>query len=106
MKILQNLLQAQLGQREAKEYALVFSSELRDHLEAIQAEHRNSRHKVKPVALANGKWMICADVLTEVGGRGIYTDGFAHLDQSLFSQVEILPWQDAIALLPKNEEQE
>lgn len=88
----------------AKNYALVFSSDLRDRLEAIQAEHGDPRHRVKPVGLTDGRWMLCADVLTEVGEGGLYRAGFGHLDQLLFPQVQVLPWADAVALLPQPEE--
>lgn len=87
----------------AKNYALVFSSDLRDRLDAIQAEHGDPRHRVKPVGLTDGRWMLCADVLTEVGERGIYSAGFGHLDPALFPQVEVIAWADALALLPKED---
>lgn len=101
---LDTFLQQPLDAAAAKGYALVFSSELRDLLESIQAEHGDPRHRVKPVGLTDGRWMLCADVLTEVGERGIYSAGFGHLDPALFSQVQVLPWADAVALLPQPEE--
>lgn len=91
---------------EAKNYALVFSTDLRDRLESVQAEHGDPRHRVKPVGLTDGRWMLCADVLTEVGERGLYSAGFGYLDPALFSQVEVIAWADAVALLPQPEEEQ
>lgn len=105
MKTLQHLLQDLHNQPRLENYALVFSADLRSRLEATQDEQKNLRHKVKPVALTDGRWMLCADVLKEVGPMGLYGAGFSRLDPSFFSQVEILPFEEAFALLPKNEEQ-
>jgi hypothetical protein len=88
----------------SKQYALLLDATLRDRLAAVQAEHGDPRHRVQPVALTDGRWMLCADLLTEVGEGGLFASGFAHLDPQLFSQVEVVPMADALALLPQAEE--
>jgi hypothetical protein len=88
----------------AKDLALVFSPELAAQLAAVQAAHGNPRHVASPVDLNDGRKMLCADLLTEVGPGGLYSGGFAHLPSELFAQVQILPMADAIALIPQPEE--
>ncbi len=89
----------------AKELALVFSPELAAQLAAVQAEHGNPRHVASPVDLVDGRKMLCADLLTEVGPGGLYAQGFAHLPAELFAQVEVLPMSQVVLLLPQPEEE-
>jgi hypothetical protein len=75
----------------AKELAIVLTAEQAATLGAIQTEHGNPRHVAAPVLLTDGRLMLCADLLTEIGPGGLYAQGFAHLPAELFAQVEILP---------------
>jgi hypothetical protein len=88
----------------AKDLALVFSPELAAQLAAVQAEHGNPRHVASPVDLVDGRKMLCADLLTEVGPGGLYSGGFAHLPAELFPAVEVLPMSQVLPLLPQPEE--
>jgi hypothetical protein len=85
----------------AKDLALVFSPELAAQLAEVQAEHGNPRHVASPVDLVDGRKMLCADLLTEIGPGGLYSGGFAHLPAELFPLVEVIPMADAIALIPQ-----
>jgi hypothetical protein len=89
----------------AKDLALVFSPELAAQLAAIQSEHGNPRHVASPVDLTDGRKMLCADLLTEVGPGGLYSGGFAHLPAELFPSVEVLPMSEVLPLLPQPEEE-
>jgi hypothetical protein len=89
----------------AKDLALVFSSELAAQLAAVQAEHGNPRHVASPVDLVDGRKMLCADLLTEIGPGGLYSGGFAHLPAELFPSVEVLPMSEVLPLLPQPEEE-
>ena len=89
----------------AKDLALVFSPELAAQLAAVQSEHGNPRHVASPVDLIDGRKMLCADLLTEVGQGGLYSGGFSHLPTELFSLVQVMPMSDAILLLPQPEEE-
>ena len=81
--------------------ALVFSASLRDRLVAVQSQYGDDTFTVFPAGpLADGRYYHCADILSEVGPRGIYGAGFAHLDASRFNEIEVLPLVDAVALLP------
>ena len=102
---LADLIQQPVSYETAKDLALVFSPELAAQLAAIQAEHGNPRHVASPVDLTDGRKMLCADLLTEVGQGGLYSGGFSHLPAELFSLVQVMPMSDAILLLPQTEEE-
>jgi hypothetical protein len=101
---LADLITQPVSYESAKDLALVFSPELAAQLAAIQGEHGNPRHVASPVDLVDGRKMLCADLLTEVGPGGIYSGGFAHLPAELFPSVEVLPMSEVIPLLPQPEE--
>jgi hypothetical protein len=45
--------------------------------------------------------MLCADVLTEVMPGGLLHAMWAAADQAvLFASVDVIPWPDAVAMLP------
>ena len=85
-----------------KKYAMIMPPELRDRLLEVQAENP-SRHVANPIQLTDGTWMLCADLLSEVP-QGLYRTGFIHLDNSRFNEITIIPWDDALALIPQPEE--
>jgi hypothetical protein len=88
----------------AKDLALVFSPALAEQLSAVQSEHGNPRHVAAPVDLVDGRKMLCADLLTEIGPGGLYSGGFAHLPAELFPLVQVLPMSAVLPLLPQPEE--
>ena len=102
---LADLISQPVSYETAKDLALVFSAELAAQLATVQAEHGNPRHVASPVDLVDGRKMLCADLLTEVGPGGLYSGGFAHLPTELFSLVQVMPMSDAILLLPQPEEE-
>jgi hypothetical protein len=102
---LADIISQPVNYETAKDLALVFSSELAAQLAAVQAEHGNPRHVASPVDLTDGRKMLCADLLTEVGPGGIYSGGFAHLPAELFPAVSVIPMAEALALLPQPEEE-
>jgi hypothetical protein len=101
---LADLISQPLTYEAAKDLALVFSPELAAQLAAVQAEHGNPLHVASPVDLTDGRKMLCADLLTEVGPGGLYSGGFAHLPAELFPAVEVLPMSEVLPLLPQPEE--
>ena len=98
------LIQQNKSYEELKGLALVFNSSLKDILEATQ-ETFQSKHKASPVELTDGSFMLCADLLTEIGDKGLYKQGFGLLDQDLFPQVSVISMEEASALLPQPEEE-
>jgi hypothetical protein len=100
---LSDLITQPISYETCKDLALVFSSELAAQFSAIQDEH-GSRFVAIPVELTDGRKMLCADLLTEVGPGGLYSSGFAHLPAELFPLVEVLPMSEVLPLLPQPEE--
>lgn len=85
---------------EGVAYALVFAASLLPELEAVQSITL-SQHKAGPVALIDGRYMLGADLLSEVGEEGLYAAGFNALDPQVFQQIELIPFEDGVALLPE-----
>jgi hypothetical protein len=102
---LSDLITQPVSYETTKDLALVFSPELAAQLAAVQSEHGNPRHVASPVDLTDGRKMLCADLLTEVGPGGLYSGGFAHLPAELFPSVEVLPMSQVLPLLPQPEEE-
>jgi hypothetical protein len=88
---------------EAKTMALVFGQAAYEALRDAQAQRPDAHHRAAPVQLTNGQWMLCADLLTELRPGGLYADGFSLLPAELFAEVDVIPWDDAVALLPQAE---
>ena len=101
---LQELIQQNKTYEELRDLALVFNSSLKNILESTQ-ETFESKHKASPVELTDGRFMLCADLLTEIRSRGLYSQGFRLLDADLFTQVEIIPMEQAASLLPVSSEE-
>jgi len=96
---LANLIHQPVSYETAKDLALVFSPELAAQLAAVQAEYGNPRHVAMPVDLIDGRKMLRADLLTEIGEGGLYSSGFSHLPKELFNYVDVIPMSEIIPLL-------
>jgi hypothetical protein len=83
----------------ARQYACVFSQELADRLVEVQAANPE-QFRVTPLALIDGTFMIRGAILSEVP-NGLYGHNFARLDASRFDEIDLIPWADAVALLPQ-----
>ena len=83
----------------AKKWGLVFGSDLADRLSQVQAENP-SQHYARPTLLTNGSYLLCGDLLSEVGPGGLYAAGFAQLDAARFDEILVVAWQDAVDLIP------
>jgi hypothetical protein len=82
-----------------RQWALLFGNDLADRLAEVQAAHP-TQHWARPVQLTDGRHMLCGDLLSEVP-NGLYGVGFQHLDASRFNEIAIVPWAEAVALLPQ-----
>jgi hypothetical protein len=90
-----------IGDADAKELALVFTPQLAARLAELHAEHGTANCVPMPRVLTDGRLMLCADVLTEVGPGGLLQGMWEAADQAvLLSSVDVIPWADAVALLP------
>lgn len=71
---------------------LVLSPEVAAALAAKQAAHGSPVHRVEPVAgpVADPRFALCADLVTEIRPGGIHHALFASFDVAAFSAVEVL----------------
>jgi len=86
---------------DARQWALVFDIQLAQRLAEIHAEHGSNKCRPVPRVLTDGRLMLCADVLTEIGPGGLLEGMWAAADKEVLAQaVTVMPWADAVALLP------
>lgn len=78
---------------ELRDMWLVFSETLKETLESSQEV--GSSLMVIPFALTNGKYAICADLLTEA--QGAYARAYSNLDSNSFQFVDVI---EGISNLP------
>jgi hypothetical protein len=90
-----------ISDADAKGYALVFSPALAQRLAELHAQYGSSNCVPMPRVLTDGRLMLCGDILTEVMPGGLLHAMWAAADQAvLLPSVEVIPWQDAVAMLP------
>jgi hypothetical protein len=86
---------------DARGLALVFTPQLAGRLAQLHAQYGSTNCVPVPRVLTDGRLMLCADVLTEVGPGGLLEGMWAAADKAVLAQaVEVMPWPDALALLP------
>lgn len=84
-----------------KAHALVFAPALAARLAELHAQHGTNKLRPMPLALTDGRLMLCADIITEVMPGGLLHAMWEAADKAvLLPSVEVIPWQDALALLP------
>jgi hypothetical protein len=89
-----------LPYEQARQYALIFSSELAARLLEVQQEHGSPIHRASPAMLADGRYLLYGDCLTECVPGGILWGGFSRLDAGRFGEIEVMPVAEAESLLP------
>lgn len=90
-----------ISYEDAQGYALVFSPQLAGRLAELHRLHGSPRCVPVPRQLVDGRLMLSADVLTEIEPGGLLHAMWQAADQQVLGQaVEVLPWADAVALLP------
>lgn len=98
---LSDLITQPVSYETARDLAIILTTEQAVTLGAIQQQYGNPRHVAAPVPLTDGRLMLCADLLTEIEDGGLYAQGFSHLPAEMFSQVSVIPMQEAIDLIIK-----
>lgn len=87
---------------ELQTLALVFDSSLAQRLVNVQAWHGDPRCTAFPTATSDGRWLHTADILLAcVTPDGMYAAGFARLDPSRFSEIEVLPLAEVEIAVPQ-----
>jgi hypothetical protein len=90
-----------ISDAEAKSLALVFNSQLAFRLADLHAVYGSPNCVPVPRTLTDGRLMLCADVLTEIEPGGLLHAMWEAADKTVLSAaVEVLPWAEAVALLP------
>jgi hypothetical protein len=90
-----------IGYADARQLALVFTPALAGRLAQLHAVYGSPNCVPVPRVLTDGRLMICADVLTEVAPGGLLYEMWRHADKAvLLVSVEVIPWADAVAMLP------
>jgi hypothetical protein len=83
---------------ECRDLALVYSYEVAVTLYGVQEEHGDPRHVPAGRQLSDGRWMLCGDVLSEVGEGGILAQAFAFMTPEIMAQVEVLSMSEVAQL--------
>jgi len=96
---LDQLLQSSISSDDLRTMWLVFDAAIAQRLKDAQPAYQ---HQVAPITLTDGRYALCADLLTEKDG--IYAPTFQSLDQSAFSLVEVFLSHDVSSLLITPEE--
>ena len=89
-----------LAYDESLTLALVFGDHVAGMMAAVQEQHGSPWLRVAPVLLTDGRAMLAAELLTEVGPGGLLADWFANLDPTMSVDIEVVPMADAVALIP------
>ena len=89
-----------------KAHALLLDLTAVQAMQAAQEAVGSERHKVRPVATTDGRWLVSADILPELDDDGLFRDALDHFDETYLVGVEVVPWADGVALLPVPDEEE
>jgi len=90
-----------ISYEEARGYALVFTPQLAARLGELHAEYGRPDCVPMPRELTDGRLMLGADLLTAIEPGGWLHEMWEAADKEVLAQaVEVMPWADAVALLP------
>jgi hypothetical protein len=90
-----------ISDADAKQLAMVFTPALAARLAELHSLHGSVNCVPVPRVLTDGRLMLCADVLTEIEPGGLLHAMWEAADKAVLGQaVEVIPWADAVALLP------
>ena len=93
-----------ISDAEARGLALVFAPALAARLGQLHAAYGSSNCVPVPSPLTDGRLMLGADVLTEVAAGGLLAAMWLNADQSVLgASVEVIPWTEAVAMMPTPE---
>lgn len=88
---------------ECRSLALVYPYEVAVALYGVQESHGDPRHVPVGRQLADGRWMMCGDVLSEVGEGGILSQAFSYITPEMMASVEVVPLSEVAGLVPPQE---
>jgi hypothetical protein len=89
---------------DARGYALVFTPTIAAWLADLHRQYGSPNCVPMPRALTDGRLMLGADLLTEIGPGGLLEAMWAAADKQILGRaIEVVPWADAVALLPPDD---
>lgn len=84
-----------------KSIALVFDPALAIRLAELHSQYGSPNAVPMPRMLADGRLMLCGDILTMVEEGRLLHGMWSHADMGvLLPNVDVIPWDEAVALLP------
>lgn len=90
-----------IGFEQGRNLALVFTPQLAARLAELHGQYGSRNCVPVPVVLRDGRLMLRGDVLTEIEPGGLLHAMWEAADKGVLNAaVEVLPWADAVALLP------
>ena len=89
--------------QDYKDHALILPLSAVQAMQAAQDVVASDRHKVQPVATTDGRYLVSADIIPELGPGGIFEPALPHFDADALEGVEVMAWADGVALLPEPE---
>ena len=91
-----------IAYEEARRWALVFTPPLAARLAELHAVHGHPACVPVPRAMTDGRLMLSADLLTEVMPGGMLHAMWQAADKAvLLASVQVIPWDDAVAMLQR-----
>jgi hypothetical protein len=95
---------AAAGLDTQRQYALVFQASLAGALAAKWQQYGNTNCVPVPLTLTDGRYSLCADILSEVHPGGLLHAMWANSDiQAIAAGTEVMPWEDAVAMIPASD---
>ena len=89
-----------LAYAESRTLAIVYPYEIAAALYRLQTEYGDPRHVHHGVQLTDGRYCLCGDILSEVGPGGLLEGLFSHITPEMMAAVDVIPWDEATALMP------
>lgn len=89
-----------ISYEQASGLALVFAPELAVRLAQLHKEYGNSNCVPSPRLLSDGRFMLCADILTEVASGGLLYPMWEQANKTvLLANVQVVPMSEVLPLL-------
>jgi hypothetical protein len=86
---------------DARGFALVFPAQLAVRLAELHRQHGSPACGPGPRTLVDGRLLLPGDLLTEIEPGGLLHAMWEAADKAVLgASVEVLPWSEAVALLP------
>lgn len=90
-----------ISYNDAQKYALVFTPEVASNLSELHRLHGSPNCVPMPRVLIDGRLMLCGDILTEIEQGGMLHNMWMAADKEILGrEVQVIPWEEALSLLP------